>query len=82
MEQVMTSQFSNQISNADAQCIRDPQQRMKADPLLASLDFANVNGMQVGYFGQFLLAQTRLFTMLANRFPKNLKLLSRKRHSL
>ena len=58
----------------------NPQKRVKADPLLATFNLANVNRMKVGFFGQLFLTQTRLYAVLANGVAENFKLLELARH--
>ena len=74
------SEFVNQIARFDADSLGDPQKRMEADPLLATFNFANINWMKVGFFGQLFLAQARLYAVLANGIAENFKLLRLARH--
>jgi hypothetical protein len=60
--------------------VRYAQQRVQADPLLASLDFAYVHRMQTGFFRQIFLAEASLFAVFANGFSENPELLSRVSH--
>ena len=53
---------------------------MKADPLLATFNLANVNRMKVGLFSQLFLTQARLDAVLANGIAKYFKLLRLARH--
>jgi hypothetical protein len=74
-------QFFNQIPSPDAEGLGDPQKGMKANPLFATLHFADINRMQIRFFRQFFLTQLGRFAILANGFAKNFKdLLTR--HSL
>ena len=53
---------------------------MKANPLLAAFNLANVNWMKVGFFSQLFLTQARLYAVLANGVAENFKLLRLARH--
>ena len=65
------SEVVNDVSHAHIQRSRNPQERVKANPLLATFNFADVNRMEIGFLGQLLLAQFGLFPMLTNAFPEN-----------
>jgi hypothetical protein len=59
-----SSEFPNEVASANTQSFRNPQQGVKADPLFAPFNFANINGMQFGFFRQPFLAHTGLNTAL------------------
>jgi hypothetical protein len=75
------SDVPDEIARAYAERCRDTQQGMEADPLLTPLDFAHVNGMQVGFFRQFFLAQTGPATIVPDGVSEGFELLPRARHS-
>jgi len=50
------SEFCDQITGFDVHRFGNSQQCVQADPLFATFDLANVNGMKIGFFGQLLLA--------------------------
>jgi hypothetical protein len=82
---VMTTEFFskliNQVTPPNAEGFGNPQKGMKADPLLAALYFANINGMQIRFFCQLLLTHFGRFAVFANGFAKDFEdLLTR--HSL
>ena len=54
---------------------------MEADPLLAPFNFPDINGMQIGLFGQSFLAHARLGAVLTECGSKYLKLLLLAGHS-
>lgn len=56
----------DQFAGADPDGLGHPQQGMETDPLLAAFDLADVNGMEVRFFGELFLAQPRLFAMVAD----------------
>jgi len=53
---------------------------MKADPLLASFDFAHVHRVQVGLFGQLFLTQPGLTAVAANGIAEDFEMLRFARH--
>jgi hypothetical protein len=75
------SQISDQIANPHLPGAGEPYQRMNADGLLSTLDFPDVNGVQVGFFSQPLLGKPRPFAVLADGFPDKLSLFWRCRHA-
>jgi hypothetical protein len=66
----------------NAQSMRDSQQGVEADPLLPAFDLADVNGMQICFFREPLLAQAKFGAVFTYSFTKNFELLSRRPHSL
>lgn len=68
------SQINHKVTHAHIQGFGNPQQGMKADPLLASLNLSNVNGMEVGFLGQFLLTEPGLIPVFPNGLAKSLSL--------
>ena len=75
------SQISDQIANPHLQGAGESYQRMNADGLLSTLDFPDVNRMQVGFFSQLLLGKPRSFAVLADGFSDKLSLFWRCRHA-
>jgi hypothetical protein len=74
------SKFVNQIAGANTESFGDSQQRVKTDPLLAAFNLANVNRVQIGFFGQLFLAQNSLLAVVANGITQYFEL-SRARHN-
>jgi hypothetical protein len=74
------SKLSDQILNADIKRTGHSQQCVKANPLLAALHFSNIDGMEVGFLGESLLAQARIDSMCSNRFTQDSSLLLDARH--
>ena len=78
---ITLSQLVDQIPRADSKSLSHPQERMQANPLLAAFHFPYINRMQIGLFGQSLLAHSGLFSAIANGITQDFEL-SRTRHSL
>lgn len=76
------SESLNQIARAHSNSLGNPQKRMKADPLLAAFDLADVNRVEVRLFSQLLLTQARLHSVLTNGISENSELWRLARHSL
>ena len=74
-------QFVHQIADTNAEGFGYAQQCVKADPLFSTFNFANINGMQVGFFSQTFLAQTNLLTAIADGVTEDFQL-ARTRHSV
>lgn len=55
---------------------------MNANGLLATLDFPDVNRMQVGFFSQLLLGKPRPLAAIADGFPDKLSLSWRCGHAM
>ena len=68
------SQISDQIAHPHAQGSGQPHQRVNADGLLSPLDLPNINRVQIGYFSQPLLGESRMLAVLADGFPDKLSL--------
>jgi len=49
----------------------DPRECFKGDFLFGTLDVPNVISSQIGFFGQFLLTQTKFFPSGADGFSHN-----------
>ena len=71
----------NQITRFHTKGFGNAQQRMKAYPLFTAFNFADINRMQVGLFGQFFLAQAGLVAVSPNGVTEGFEILSRTRHS-
>ncbi len=69
------------VTRRDAQCFRNSQKRMEADPLLAALDLAYIDRMQLSLFRQLFLAHPGLVAVLPDRRTEDFELLSGVRHS-
>jgi hypothetical protein len=69
-----SSQISDKIADPHTQGTGEPYERMNANGLLSTLDFPDVNRMQVGFFGQLLLGKRRPLAVLADGFPDKLSL--------
>jgi len=76
------SQIGDKIANPHTQSVREPYQRMNANGLLSTLDFPDVNGVQVGFFSQLLLGKSRPLAVLADGFPDKLSLSWRCGHAM
>ncbi len=63
-----SSKIRDQITHADTHCFSDFHQCVNAHCLLTTFDFANVNGMQVGFLGQFFLGEANTLPIQADRF--------------
>jgi len=74
------SKVGDQITSPDAQRFGDSQQRVKADPLLATLNLSDVHGMQFGFLRELLLAQTSLGAVSPDCIAQNLEVGSGARH--
>jgi hypothetical protein len=75
------SELSEKLAHVDAEGIGYPHKGMKANPLFASLDFAHIDRVQVGFLRQFFLAHAGLGAVLADCFADDFELLlSRARH--
>lgn len=64
---------SDQIPYSDTQRFGDPKQRVKANPLFATFNFADVHGVEFGLLREFFLAQASLSAALPNCITQNLK---------
>lgn len=78
---ITLSQLADQIPRADSKSLGHPQKRMQTNPLLPTFHFSYINRMQIGFFGQSLLAHPGLFSVIANGVTQDFEL-SRTRHSL
>jgi len=74
-------QFVHQIADTNAEGFGYAQQCVQADPLFSTFNFANINRMQVGFFGQTFLAQTSLLAAVADSVTEDFQL-ARTRHSV
>jgi hypothetical protein len=77
----LLSKLGQQVGNPDAQRGGDSQQRVQANPLLPALDFANINGVEIGLFRQFFLAHFGAFAVLSDAFSNDFALVLNARHS-
>lgn len=57
-----------------------PQQSVKTNPLLTTLDFADVNRMQIGFFRQSFLAYPSAVAIFSDRLPKDSQMWFGPRH--
>ena len=73
-------QFVHQIADANAEGFGYAQQCVQADPLFSTFNFANINRVQVGFFGQTFLAQTSQLAAVADGVTEDFQL-ARTRHS-
>ena len=64
-------QILHQRFDPDVQRGRNAEQGMKADPLLATFHFADIDRVQARFFGQLLLAQSRTDTVLPDGFSQD-----------
>jgi hypothetical protein len=74
------SKLVNQITNTNPKSFGHPQKCVKANPLLAPFDFANVNRMQAGLLCQLFLTHAGLVAMFPNGISQYFKL-TRARHN-
>ena len=74
------SKFVHQIADANAKGFGYAQQCVQADPLFSTFNFANINRMQVGFFGQTFLAQASMLAAVADGVTEDFQL-ARTRHS-
>jgi hypothetical protein len=74
------SQLVDQIPCADPQSLGHPQKRMQTNPLLPAFHFPYIDRVQIGLFGQSLLAHPGLFSVITNGITQDFEL-SRTRHS-
>jgi hypothetical protein len=73
--EVAGSKVLNEVTDSNTQSFGDTEQCVKADPLLGSFDFPDVNRMEIGDLGQFFLAHAGLGPVLPDRVPEDLELL-------
>jgi hypothetical protein len=59
------------ISNAAFERFGNPCERFEGDLLFGAFDVPDVISRQIGFFGQFLLAQTKFFPPEADGFSHN-----------
>jgi hypothetical protein len=76
------SQFINQIAHPDAKSLGDSHEGMNTGRFLASLQFANVNRMQVSFFRQSFLAHFGALSEPANGFADDFRMSQRFSHAL
>jgi hypothetical protein len=62
------SKFVNEIADTHIECFRNSHESEYAGSFLAAFQFTDINGMQIGFFGQFFLAQLSTLTVSANCF--------------
>lgn len=77
----LESKFVNQITRLNLQRLGNAQQCVQTNPLLSAFNFPHIYGVQIGFFRKLFLAQTSLFTSLADGVAQDFKL-SRTRHGL
>jgi hypothetical protein len=74
------SKSTDQIPNFHFQGFGNPQEGVKADPLFAAFDFADVNRMQIRPLGELFLAQSSPLAAFADRFTQNFEMFWFARH--
>ena len=70
----LCSQISDEITDPHTQSVGESHQRMNANRLLSTLDFPDVNRVQVGFLSQLLLGKPRPVAVLPDGFPDKLPL--------
>lgn len=63
------SKFPNQIAHTAFERLGKFRECFERDLFLRAFDVANVISRQIGFFGQFLLAESSLLSLGANGFP-------------
>lgn len=80
--QEMKSNIPDEFSQPNFQGAGNSHQRIYGNGFLACLDFADEDGREIGLFCQFFLAQTGLFSVVANSFTDDVAMFRDRRHSL
>ncbi len=76
------SESRDQISNPQLQGFGDSLERFQRNLLLCAFDFANVVAIQVGFLGQFFLAESGSLAFDADRFTDDPVKLLRRHHNV